>query len=126
VEPVILVAEDDLHTRESLGRALVRAGYRTLSARDGIEALAVLRREPVDVLLTDLKMPGADGMALLERARTESPDIPTWMTVVDGDVYQAGSVVARLGEEVGIRDPGREWVLVPHEDQVGREPVVEG
>jgi DNA-binding NtrC family response regulator len=74
VEPVILVAEDDLHTRESLGRALVRAGYRTLSARDGIEALAVLRREPVDVLLTDLKMPGADGMTLLERARTESPD----------------------------------------------------
>ena len=74
MEPAILVAEDDLQTRESLGRALVRAGYRTLSAKDGIEALAVLRREPVDVLLTDLKMPGADGMALLERARTESPD----------------------------------------------------
>jgi DNA-binding NtrC family response regulator len=75
VEHVILVAEDDARTREGLSRALGRAGYRTLTAADGPAALAALANESVDVLLTDLKMPGADGIALLERVRADFPEI---------------------------------------------------
>jgi len=75
VENVILVAEDDPTTRESLGRAMAQAGYRTLQAADGPTALALLRKEPVDVLVTDLKMPGMDGLALLERVRADFPDV---------------------------------------------------
>ncbi len=71
---LILVAEDDPSTRESLGRAMARAGYRTLTAADGTEALTILQKGSVDVLLTDLKMPGIDGMDLLERVRTEFPE----------------------------------------------------
>jgi DNA-binding NtrC family response regulator len=71
---VILVAEDDPTTRESLSRAMSRVGYRTLTAGDGASALAILHAEPVDVVLTDLRMPGGDGMALLERVRADSPD----------------------------------------------------
>ncbi len=74
MERLILVAEDDPRTRESLSRAMIQAGYRTLTAADGAEALAILRRESVDALLTDLKMPGMDGMSLLERARAEFPE----------------------------------------------------
>ena len=72
---VILVAEDDRQTRDSLGRAMTRAGYRTLTAADGAAALAILREKSVDVLLADLKMPGVDGMTLLDRARTEFPEV---------------------------------------------------
>ncbi|MBI2218171.1 MAG: sigma-54-dependent Fis family transcriptional regulator [Candidatus Rokubacteria bacterium] len=72
---VVLVAEDDARTREGLSRALTRAGYRTLAAADGAEALTILRNESVDILLTDLKMPGADGLAILERVRAEFPEI---------------------------------------------------
>jgi two-component system, NtrC family, response regulator AtoC len=72
--PVILVAEDDRSTRESLGRAMTQAGYRTLTAADGATAHAILRETSVDVLLTDLKMPGVDGMTLLDRARADSPE----------------------------------------------------
>ncbi len=71
---VILVAEDDPRTRESLGRAMTRAGYRTLTAADGAGALPILQRESVDVLLTDLKMPGVDGMTLLEQVRSDFPE----------------------------------------------------
>ncbi|MBI2528335.1 MAG: sigma-54-dependent Fis family transcriptional regulator [Candidatus Rokubacteria bacterium] len=71
---VILVAEDDARTRESLSRAMTRAGYRTLTAPDGASALALLATEPVDVLLTDLKMPRGDGLAVLERVRADFPD----------------------------------------------------
>lgn len=74
MEPLILVAEDDPATRESLSRAMTRAGYRTLTAADGGGALAILKAEPVDVLLTDLKMPAVDGMTLLERVRADSPE----------------------------------------------------
>jgi DNA-binding NtrC family response regulator len=74
MEHVILVAEDDRPTRESLGRALTQGGYRTLTAADGGGALAILQERSVDVLVTDLKMPGLDGMALLERVRAESPE----------------------------------------------------
>jgi len=74
MQPLILVAEDDPSTRESLGRAMTRAGYRSLTAADGAEALVILRKESVDVLLTDLKMPGVDGMTLLDRARVDFPE----------------------------------------------------
>ncbi|MBI2467828.1 MAG: sigma-54-dependent Fis family transcriptional regulator [Candidatus Rokubacteria bacterium] len=74
MEHVILVAEDDPRTRESLGRAMTQAGYRSLTAADGAAALAILQKESVDVLLTDLKMPGVDGMTLLERVRADSPE----------------------------------------------------
>ena len=74
MEHLILVAEDDPRTRESLSRAMTQAGYRTLTAADGAGALAILETESVDVLLTDLKMPGVDGMTLLERARADFPE----------------------------------------------------
>lgn len=75
MEHVILVAEDDPRTRESLTRAMSRAGYRAATAADGAGALAILGTQSVDVLLTDLKMPGLDGMTLLERVRTDFPEV---------------------------------------------------
>ena len=74
MEHLILVAEDDSPTRESLRRAMTKAGYRTLTAADGAGALAILKSESVDVLLTDLKMPGVDGMTLLDRVRADFPE----------------------------------------------------
>ncbi|MBI1958441.1 MAG: sigma-54-dependent Fis family transcriptional regulator [Candidatus Rokubacteria bacterium] len=74
MEHLILLAEDDSHTREGLRRAMTRAGYRTLTAADGGAALAILKSEAVDVLLSDLKMPGVDGMALLDRVRADFPE----------------------------------------------------
>jgi len=74
MDHVILVTEDDARTRESLSRVMTRAGYRTLTAADGAEALVLLERETVDVVLTDLKMPGIDGISLLERLRARSPE----------------------------------------------------
>jgi len=89
VEHVILVAEDDPRTRESLGRAMSRAGYRTLTAADGTGALAILQEESVDVLLTDLKMPVLDGMTLLDRVRTDFPETIVIILTAFASVYLA-------------------------------------
>lgn len=64
--PTILLAEDEKDLRMTLRDFLVMKGYEVLEARDGLEALELAERHPVDVVLTDLKMPKLDGLALLK------------------------------------------------------------
>ncbi|HEV3141454.1 MAG TPA: response regulator, partial [Vicinamibacterales bacterium] len=62
--PHILVVDDDASICELLARVL--ADYRVSVAQDGPEALTILRREPVDLLITDYLMPGMTGQQLIE------------------------------------------------------------
>jgi two-component system, NtrC family, response regulator AtoC len=66
-KPTIVIVDDERNTREGLERAL-RDRYEVLLAEDATKAIQTLEATPVDVLLTDLKMPGVDGMGLLRRA----------------------------------------------------------
>ena len=64
----ILLAEDDESLRKFLAAALVRAGHTVDDFGDGSEAFARLREETFDLLLTDIVMPGMDGIELAKRA----------------------------------------------------------
>src|SRR4029450_13711508 len=75
-EPRILVVDDEPDMVDHRTRILGRAGHRCLSATDPHRALALLESERPDLLLTDLKMPGIDGLALLRRARELDPTLP--------------------------------------------------
>lgn len=66
--PRVLLVDDEEHILSALGRVLRREGYEILSAGTGAEALQLLEAEPVDLILSDHKMPGMSGLALLERA----------------------------------------------------------
>ena len=70
--PVVLIAEDEKNTREGLARALKRR-YRVLTADNGARALTMLQEHHVDVVLSDLRMPGMDGMTLMRRALALTP-----------------------------------------------------
>ncbi|MFX9015950.1 response regulator, partial [Acinetobacter baumannii] len=59
--------------RSFLGRALERAGYEVTSCPDGDEAIAALSEGPYDVLLTDIVMPGADGIEVAREGAARSP-----------------------------------------------------
>ncbi|MGE5270495.1 MAG: PAS domain-containing protein [Thiohalocapsa sp.] len=78
----ILLVEDDADVREVSFQMLESLGYRTLVAQDGREALTVLRGpEPIDLLFTDLVMPGGiSGAALARQARTLRPGLPVLLT----------------------------------------------
>jgi len=79
-KPTVLVADDERGTREGLERAL-RDRYEVLVAEDGQKALQLLEARHADVLITDLKMPGLDGMALLKRAMAlQKPPVCIVMT----------------------------------------------
>ncbi len=71
----ILVVDDEEIVRESLGGWLEKDGYQVECAEDGPSALNRLAAEPRAILVADLKMPGMDGLQLLERAKRLQPDL---------------------------------------------------
>lgn len=85
----ILVVDDEANLRKVLSAMLRREGFSVLTAADGAEALALLASHRVDVLLTDLRMPQLDGMALLERTHAEYPGTPVVMLTAHGTVDTA-------------------------------------
>jgi len=79
-QPAILIVDDERNTREGLQRAL-QDRYDVLLAEDSQKAVQTLESTPVDVMLTDLRMPGVDGMGLLRRAMSlTNPPVCIMMT----------------------------------------------
>ena len=72
----ILVAEDDKNQRRLIEAALKRNGYSVSTAEDGAAALAVLDKEQIDLIITDLMMPAADGYQLTEQLRSAGFNLP--------------------------------------------------
>jgi CheY-like chemotaxis protein len=74
----VLVVDDEKPVADAIAAVLRKAGYTTLVAYDGTEALAVIERDDVDVVLTDLVMSGMDGATLLRwlRSTPETKDLP--------------------------------------------------
>ncbi len=74
----LLVVDDEEAVRELIATTLrsADAGYDVTVAADGAAALQLLRARSFDVLITDLKMPGMDGMTLIRDARAIAPDLP--------------------------------------------------
>ena len=104
-KPSVLVVDDEELLRASLGQALDRAGYTAITARNGGEALAILEREFVPILLLDIFMPERDGLETLLTARRISPK--TRVAVMSGhcghfDYLEAG---LKLGADEAVRKP---------------------
>ncbi len=68
----ILVAEDDRHISRVIAMWLKRNGHDVVTAYDGSSALNTIRQDQPDLLITDVNMPGMDGLDLLETARAQS------------------------------------------------------
>ncbi len=71
----ILLAEDDESMRAFLTRSLTRVGHEVLSVSDGFEALPFIVDGEFDLLVTDIVMPGMDGLELARRSSLEIPDM---------------------------------------------------
>ena len=84
----LLVADDDPAVRQSLERTLTREGYAVVLAPDGQAALERLRAGGIDLVLTDLKMPGLTGLEFLARAR-RAPDVDFILLTAFGTVEEA-------------------------------------
>src|SRR5512138_1294133 len=84
VKNKILIADDEADIALILRLQLEDAGFTTVRARDGAEALEMLGREDCELLLLDIRMPRVDGMQVLERVRTERPELAVVMMTAHG------------------------------------------
>ena len=75
----VLIADDDRAIRESLERALQLEGYQTRTAADGVETLAAVHSDSVDLLILDVMMPGVDGLGVCRVLRAEGDRTPILM-----------------------------------------------
>jgi DNA-binding NtrC family response regulator len=71
----ILVADDDEIARDVINSLLANEGFIVITAKDGLDAIRMMRLEDVDLVVTDLRMPGADGIEVLKNAVRINPDI---------------------------------------------------
>jgi two-component system response regulator AtoC len=92
----VLVVDDEEGIRTFIGEVLEGEGLRVTLASDGESAARMLDRESFHLMITDLKMPGLDGMSLLRKARAESPETEVVVLTAHGTV--SGAVEAmKLG-----------------------------
>ena len=107
--PVVLVVEDEAPQRELYQVELEDAGYRVLTAGSGPEALDIVKREHVDVVVLDIAMPGMDGLETLSRVLGIDRQIPVILNTAYSDYrddYTAWSAEAYI-----IKDPDMTGLL---------------
>lgn len=91
----LLVVDDEPLKRTTLDIELTAAGYRVLQAADPVTALGHLEREPVDVVVTDWRMPEMDGMQLLDRIKSRWPQTHVILMTAYGSVDSAVQAIKR-------------------------------
>jgi two-component system, OmpR family, phosphate regulon response regulator OmpR len=95
----ILVVDDDARIRDLLRRYLTQEGFEVLQAEDGKALTRVLLREPVDLIVLDLMMPGEDGLSVCRRLRAANDRTPIIMLTAKGE-----DIDRIVGLEVGADD----------------------
>ena len=103
----ILVIEADDQVRRTLRRALGRAGYRVLEARDGGEALRLHRDNPADLVITDIRMPEVDGSEVIAALRRLAPRLKLIGMFADDHFRQSDTqrMADRLGAFANLPKP---------------------
>jgi DNA-binding NtrC family response regulator len=94
---LLLVDDDEVFLRP-LHRTLELAGYEVLPVQSGEEALDTLKVEDVDLVLTDRRLPGMDGVALVRQVKTDHPDLAVVVMTAYGTIESAVEAM-RLGAE---------------------------
>ena len=85
----ILIVDDEKNYLRVLSAVLEEEGYEVLTALSGREALEIHETSDLDLTLTDMKMPGMDGIKLLEHIKAKDPDLPVIMMTAHGTVDKA-------------------------------------
>jgi two-component system, NtrC family, response regulator AtoC len=100
----ILAVDDEPNMRRLLEISLRQAGYRALSAGNGREALEIIRQQQIDLVVSDLHMPGMNGLQLLEVLRNEHEHLPLIMVTAQGEIKTAVAAM-KLGASDYILRP---------------------
>jgi two-component system response regulator HydG len=104
INKTILIVDDSFEVLEVLYRQLSKLGYQTFQAVDVTDAIEILKNSEIDLLLTDLRMPGIDGMELIKYTSEHFPEIP--VLVITGFPSVSGAVEA-------VKSGAMEYLIKP-------------
>lgn len=102
IMPRVLIADDEDSMRSLVARAIAMDGHQTVTAEDGAEALEILTREEgaFDLLLTDIKMPVMDGIALALAVARDFPDLTVLLMTGFADQRERASNLSAIVHDV--------------------------
>src|SRR5512139_1837167 len=95
----ILIAEDETAVRESLAEVLRDEGYEVTAVADGDAAIASLDGQEIDLVISDLRMPGADGLTVLTHARNVAPQTFVLLMTAHATVETAVEALQRGAQD---------------------------
>jgi DNA-binding NtrC family response regulator len=93
--PSILIIDDDEAIRDSCSQALKKDGYKVKTAKDGMEGLRLFKEESFQVVLLDLRLPGANGMEVLSKIKEENPETPVVIITAYASIESAVEAMKR-------------------------------
>lgn len=109
----ILIVDDEKNYPIIIAEILQEEGYASLTAASGMEALNILNNAVVDLVLTDVKMPGISGIQLLEKIKEIQPDLPVIIMTAYGSVEKAVEAMHK-GAYTFILKPFENQALIAH------------
>ena len=111
MKPRILVVDDEPAIRDTMRMILDYDGYDTILAASGQEGLAIIERDPPDLVFLDIKMPGMDGLEVLSRVRATNDTVPVVIVSAHGSA-SAALEAGRLGAFRFIEKPlSKDYVI---------------
>ena len=82
----ILIVDDQFGIRILLNEVLQKEGYQTFQAANGVQALDIVKKDPPDLVLLDMKIPGMDGIEILKRMKVIEPNIRVLIMTAYGEL----------------------------------------
>jgi CheY-like chemotaxis protein len=107
----ILIVDDDAKIRTLLKEILNAHRYAVVEAEDGRQALAIIHKDAIDLIITDRSMPTMDGLELLKQLREENRQIPTLMISAYGEESLWAEAIALGAEDYILKPFSSESVL---------------
>jgi len=95
----ILVVEDNLDTQRMVAEFLEMKEFQIFTADDGLEALEVLSKETVDIVLTDIRMPRMDGFELIRNIKEKYPRLGVIIMTAFTSIYTEGSILETKADD---------------------------
>ncbi len=99
----VLVVDDEVDALELMRELFTTNGYKTFTAKNGVEALNIIRDNEPDIMITDIQMPEMDGMQLLDVVRKKYPDIAVIMITAYGTIPSAVEAMKKVARDYIIK-----------------------
>src|SRR5512140_1645495 len=100
----LLIADDEVAVRESLAEVLREDGHHVTCVADGLAAIAALDTQAFDLVLSDVRMPGADGLAVLQHSREVAPQTLVLLMTAYASM-ETGAEALRRGAHAYVAKP---------------------